>query len=429
MRRLAKDTRNDTYGSRRDYQTLLQSSVEVVEFNANKVQPAQLVLAAKLSRSAEYMGFGAYIKPDKPCVLRLSVTEGDLSLADRQYNLDPHWKRIGAMFEFEDNTAVRIRLQFDGGVEKVCLWGVDCDGIVVPPLTSQPIVVGDVLDKITTDSLCPETYYLDASVPNALQVVTAESIAIRQIGPSAETIMLKKCPYCNRLLPVDPNRGGALSFDNHSAKKTLHQNECRACKKWRINDSLNKRRTKDQLHESSTLTREKKVLLREPEVLKRIKDRHSGKGLRTIIWERFDKKCFRCGMPVTKAEYELDHTRPLAYLWPLDEHATCLCWKCNNEKHDRFPADFYTQAELERLSRITGLGVNELTKRDVNEAELQRIVSDIGRFADELNPRTFASITVHVRSVRPETDLLGILKAHYPAKHLKIMAALAARPK
>lgn len=39
-------------------------------------------------------------------------------------------------------------------------------------------------------------------------------------------------------MPVDPNRLGALSFHKHNDKATSHQNECRACKKWRINDSF-----------------------------------------------------------------------------------------------------------------------------------------------------------------------------------------------
>jgi hypothetical protein len=137
--------------------------------------------------------------------------------------------------------------------------------------------------------------------------------------------------------------------------------------------------------------------------------------------------CFRCGVRVAKEKYQLDHTRPLAYLWPLDEYATCLCSKCNNEKHDSFPVDFYTQVELARLSKVVGLGVEELSKRDVNEIELRRVIDNIGHFADELDPRTFSSIASRVASVRPDTDLFAILRARYPAKHFRLATALARR--
>jgi hypothetical protein len=56
----------------------------------------------------------------------------------------------------------------------------------------------------------------------------------------------------------------------------------------------------------------------------------------------------------------LDHTRPLALLWPLDGTATALCATHNSEKRDRAPTDYYTADELRRLAAITGVPLGEL---------------------------------------------------------------------
>ena len=190
--------------------------------------------------------------------------------------------------------------------------------------------------------LLPETFYLDHE---------GADLTPRGAKPSAgQTISLKKCSYCTRLLPLDPRRPGALSFHKHNAKRTGHQNECRACKTWRINRHFNPIRTTDQLHESSVITRERQLFLRDPEILQAIKQR-TGAGLKSQIWKRFNGQCFNCGKPLTLQQVQLDHTRPLAYLWPIDEHATCLCATCNNAKKERFPVDFYAPAKLRSLRR------------------------------------------------------------------------------
>jgi 5-methylcytosine-specific restriction endonuclease McrA len=68
------------------------------------------------------------------------------------------------------------------------------------------------------------------------------------------------------------------------------------------------------------------------------------------IWEKFGKRCFKCGKELqSPSEMDLDHTMPLAALWPLDEYATCLCSNCNSRKSDHYPVDFYTSDELRAL--------------------------------------------------------------------------------
>ena len=69
----------------------------------------------------------------------------------------------------------------------------------------------------------------------------------------------------------------------------------------------------------------------------------------------------------------LDHTRPLALLWPLDGTATALCGECNSEKRDRPPVDFYLPEELRSLAKITGLSMDELTHPGANEKAVRRL--------------------------------------------------------
>jgi len=219
----------------------------------------------------------------------------------------------------------------------------------------------------------------------------------------------------------------ALSFHKHRAKRTNHQNECRSCKGWRINNHFNPIRTVDQLHESSSITRERKLLLREPEILQAIKER-DGRGLKSIIWERFGRCCFVCGRELALNEVHLDHTRPLAYLWPIDEHATCLCADHNNEKKEKFPVDFYNEEQLRGLSKITGLSYEELTEKRLNETELQRILDNLAAFALDWEPRTFAATARKIIELRPDIDLYERLKMDDLAIYADLLQRLAERP-
>ena len=79
----------------------------------------------------------------------------------------------------------------------------------------------------------------------------------------------------------------------------------------------------------------------------------------------------------------LDHTMPLAYLYRLDETATCLCGSHNSQKSDHFPVDYYTEDELIELSKITGLSLNQLHSRSVNQEVLDLLVKNVVWFYDE----------------------------------------------
>lgn len=228
------------------------------------------------------------------------------------------------------------------------------------------------------------------------------------------TIYLKECNRCARLLPVNfENERDTLSFSNHcvARRPCKHkgfgileslstgeiteleygfQLECRVCKKFAVNAALNPQRTGDQMKEDAQRRRHFELLIMElNDGSKQLQYRHEhGIELATLIWEKFGKSCFSCGIELkTLNEMNLDHTRPLALLWPLDETATALCKDCNSSKRDRYPSDYYSESKLTELSTLTGIPLNQLThpspNMEVLELLMQRIDWVIGTFLNK----------------------------------------------
>jgi hypothetical protein len=400
MRRLANQSRDDVYASRRDYQQIEERQGVAVRPRGRGTH--RLVFpVAESAPDARLVAIGGFVAPNRKTCVTLELV-GSAGEATRTYSLDPVWSRVSVGLRTAgDVTAV---ISWSGSVE-LSIWGLSGGDVVLPAAVSSQ-VTGD--DQLFADHLAPETFYFPHEAAIELDL-SAEDSSHVAMHPGTQ-IRVKKCSYCGRFLPVDPDRIGQLSFHKHKSKRTNHQNECRVCKKWRINDSFNPIRTHDQLHESSVITRERKLLLREPEILQAIKDR-TGAGLKSQIWERFARRCFYCKTELELDDVRLDHTRPLAYLWPIDEHATCLCADHNGQKSDKFPVDFYTREQLAELAAITGLSLAELTARAFNEVELQRILDDPATFAREWDPRLFASTARRLADLMPEIDLMAVLKA------------------
>jgi hypothetical protein len=124
----------------------------------------------------------------------------------------------------------------------------------------------------------------------------------------------------------------------------------------------------------------------------------------------------------------LDHTRPLAYLWPIDAHASCLCPEHNNAKTDKFPIDFYNKEQLRELSKITKLPYRKLIERRLNEKELKRILDNISAFALGWEPRTFHATARKIVELRPDIDLYDRLRLEDPATYVDLLERLAERP-
>jgi hypothetical protein len=156
---------------------------------------------------------------------------------------------------------------------------------------------------------------------------------------------VKYCIVCYALLPL-------AAFDHHGSRKSGRQGECRMCKSP-YNDIKNGTRLVEQHREAADNRR----LLRE---LSGEESRGQRKLSVDQLLATFDQRCFNCGRelePIPGGEdgYYLDHTLPVAWLWPLDHGPTVLCRRCNAQKADKWPAIFYSDAQLRTLSTRTGI--------------------------------------------------------------------------
>jgi hypothetical protein len=421
LRRLAAQSRGDTYSSLRDYQTVHEARGRRIRVRRADGD-ATVVLKQLLGSvtNTPFVGFGGFLRPRRDTKVTIELrTDGAVETKD--FPLHDDWTRVALVLKAPEANDAKVTLTWPASIA-LDIWGLACDRIDLP---EQALERKPNTDTLAKGHFAPETFYLPHEGPLTLDVDPSASSPVT--FSEGAPISLKKCAYCGRHLPLDMDRLGALSFHKHRAKRTNHQNECRSCKAWRINNHFNPIRTVDQLHESSSITRERKLLLREPEILQAIKER-DGRGLKSIIWERFDRRCFACGKPLRLNEVHLDHTRPLAYLWPIDEHATCLCADHNNEKKEKFPVDFYNDAQLRRLSKVTGLSYEQLTEKRLNDVELQRILDNLPAFALDWEPRTFAATARKIAELRPDIDLYERLRNEEAATYADLVSRLAERP-
>ena len=295
--------------------------------------------------------------------------------------------------------------------------------------------------KQKTRIYLPEIYYFDLDEPFAVMPREYQKMQF-SLG---RCVVLKSCNRCARYLLIDiENERNVISFSNHCVSRapcihpsfssyrivenecerlpeyileriagsdapqsTLqgdsyvasriqtyygYQLECRSCKKYYVNLPLNPMRDSTQHREDSLRRRALEVLV--DQLLGREWIYHKTRLEKETefdvhIWERFGRKCFNCGRKLQQPkDMALDHTMPLAMLWPLDETATCLCNTCNSQKRDKFPTDFYSEDKLVKLAEISGLSKECLHSRRVNMKVLKELKRRVVWFFDEflMNP-------------------------------------------
>lgn len=266
----------------------------------------------------------------------------------------------------------------------------------------------------------PYLYYLRTDLPISKYMVS------EQMFSEGKRMVLKSCNRCGRYLPINiDDELKTLSFSLHCKKRAPcvhstfraykiengerlksidlrgmkvedgkivsyygHQLECKACKKFFVNAPLNPQRNAQQFKEDGLRRRAIEVLvnsLLEKNLIHFEFERRTKKEFSRYIWEKFNKRCFKCGSdsePIALRDMALDHTMPLAYLYRLDETATCLCGSHNSQKSDHFPVDYYSEEELIRLSSITGLSLKQLHKKEVNEQVLELLIENVVWFYD-----------------------------------------------
>ena len=282
------------------------------------------------------------------------------------------------------------------------------------------------------DTSCAKSFYQKTKmhVPYLYYLRTDLSVSEFLEGKykfgEGKTVVLKSCNRCGRYLPINiDDEKKTLSFSLHCKKQAPckhstfraykiendissfsqtvglpieqnkiisyygHQLECKACKKFFVNAPLNPQRNPQQFKEDGLRRRAIEVLINK--LLNRNLvhfefEKRTKKEFSKYIWEKFNRRCFKCGSdsdPIELGEMALDHTLPLAYLYRLDETATCLCSSHNSQKRDHFPVDYYSEEELKRLSNITGLSMCRLHTREVNRQVLDLLIENVVWFYDE----------------------------------------------
>lgn len=181
----------------------------------------------------------------------------------------------------------------------------------------------------------------------------------------------KYCIICAALKPLS-------EFDRHSRRLTGRQGECNMCKQD-YNGIKNSTRTTEQ-HRIASQQRRLYVQFDKVERL----------DVNAIV-DRFEGRCFKCGKEVSVANSDgemlkanLDHTRPVYYLWPLTtDNATLLCREHNGNKRHKWPGQYYSDDDCRRLAALTGISYRELVGPPVFNPDAIERLRD-GEFVEEL---------------------------------------------
>jgi hypothetical protein len=193
----------------------------------------------------------------------------------------------------------------------------------------------------------------------------------------------KYCIICSAMKPLE-------LFDRHGSRETQRQGECNLCKRL-YNAIKNQTRLADQHREASQKRRLYTELTNSSHI-------DIGK-----IYEKFSNKCFKCNKELSadreKGKKELkgnlDHTLPAKWLWPLTtDNATLLCSGHNAAKAEKWPGDFYTDAELRKLAPLVGIDYlvlkgaqhfnPEALKRLEDAIFVEKLFARYARYLDEL---------------------------------------------
>ena len=374
-------------------------------------------------KNISIIAFGGYIKLnlDANCICKLSYQINNVSREKQKeiFVTKNNWTPIGCYDECDfigseyQNVVYRIIIQSNNNDRVIAdFYNFDCK-----PIDYKYFIDNDVYDMFLTkiDLNVPYTFYFSSD--EETNFATFFNGVKHFEFVDGDIIVLKSCNRCMRFLPINNNlEPNTISFALHCKKRAPckhstfsayeilesdsdkfkehefyrsyygHQLECKACKKFFVNAPLNPLRDAQQFKEDSLRRRAFEVLIKtllNEKIVHHAFKKNTDKEFTQYIWEKFDKKCFKCGKPLTINEMNLDHTMPLAYLYPLDETATCLCETHNSSKNDHFPIEFYNEDEIIKLSAITGLSIEKLHSKDVNMKIVNLLVKNVVWFFDE----------------------------------------------
>ena len=360
------------------------------EYKLKKGEVLELMFLLPAPNETQFQGFGFYFKVDGAHAIQSNFEKNGESII-HEYPF-PSWSKYGSIWKSrESNEAIKVEI----------IAKEDCSAFIYGESC------GNIWHEYFKDARESVLRNLNTFSPEGLFITEEGGVKITAPAPemvAEKSITLKECNRCARYLPVNlDNERSTLAFSNHCIARSPckhkgfgllvdqtnenpiqltygFQLECRVCKKFVVNAALNPMRTSDQMKEDGQRRRHFELLLSElNQMSPQMQFRHkTGKELTTDIWEKFEKKCFKCGIDIKSSkEMNLDHTRPLALLWQLDETATCLCKNCNSQKRDRFPKDFYEESKLDLLSEITAIPIEEIKNPEPNLAALQNILANL----------------------------------------------------
>ena len=155
MRRLAKQSREDIYKSRRDYQTLYEKiSLAVVSNTENILPDLKLVLINNdpVSQHSNLVGFGGFIYPSCECTLNI-ILEVDSIILGKKIKLKHGWNRFGFLQSVEELNYIKVEMIWSSSIE-LSFWGLNADFIQLPEsiLSNNPSI-----QDLEKTHLAPET--------------------------------------------------------------------------------------------------------------------------------------------------------------------------------------------------------------------------------------------------------------------------------
>ncbi len=320
----------------------------------------------------------------------------------------PNWGKIGSMWLSDSDEDSKIMIRFEAKSDSsLGLYLMACGIVTHKHLEwarlEKPVLLANMYQ------FSPEADFIGVEGGAVISGATFSDKTFK--------LYIKSCNRCARFLPINvDNERIQLSFSNHCVAEhrrpcqhagfgrlknfdtgeplTLdygYQLECRYCKKFEVNAAHNPQRTSAQMKEDAARRRAIELLLTDlydGSHQLRFRHEHDGIELSEYIWNKFGHSCFNCGRKINSSkEMHLDHTRPLALLWPLDETATCLCGSCNSQKRDRSPVEFYSENKINQLSEITNIPIEELLVPGPNMEAVNLLIEKIDWFFDEFLSR------------------------------------------
>jgi hypothetical protein len=347
-----------------------------------------------------FVGFGGYFCCEKS--VEVSIDNKNSTKNTLLHYTPPNFSKFGSIW-WNNSKTEKVFISFSSKTDaKVSLYNVQC-GLIWHNVFDQTIEDGQKKSHLTNmHTIMPEAGFY--------QQEGMHTIKNSEKSNQTTAINLKSCNRCARFLPINvDNERDTLSFSNHCIAKApcnhtafgslrnattntmldLHfgyQLECRFCKKFFVNRPLNKKRSTAQMKEDGQRRRNFELLITELyQKSAQLNYRHkTGRELTNDVWDKFGHKCFKCEMLLPSPNLmHLDHTRPLALLWPLDETATALCSTCNGAKRDKPPSEFYSDKELKELSKYTGLSVSELKSQEPNHVVISELLKKLDWFYDK----------------------------------------------